>query len=215
MRIWNDVRTASEISTNMISELTGNESNLIGYYKFNEPDTNTVASNFASATGASYDGLLTNMAGTEWTTSAAFASAIETFTNGSGDDQWSTASNWASASVPTSNTNVTISSGQTISAGASLGNSIYFDGVNDYLSFSNTSGQFEASGDFTFEAWVNWTTLVNGQMSPIFGGQQHAYVALYNQKAISLDSNGQCSGDMNFGSFSSITTGEWHHIAVV
>ena len=56
--------------------------------------------------------------------------------------------------------NVTISSGQTISAGASLGNSIYFDGVDDYLSFSNTSGQFEATGDFTFEAWVNWTTLV-------------------------------------------------------
>ena len=215
LRIWNDVRTVSEISTNMVSELTGNESNLVGYYKFNEPDTNTVASNFASATGASYDGLLTNMAGTEWTTSTAFASAIETFTNGSGDGQWDTASNWASGSVPTSSTNVTISSGQTISAGASLGNSIYFDGVDDYLSFSNTSGQFEATGDFTFEAWVNWTTLVNGDMSPIFGGQQHAYVALYNQKAIRIDSNNQCGGDQNFGSFSSITTNEWHHIAVV
>ena len=215
LRIWNDVRTVSEISTNMISELTGNESNLVGYYKFNEPDTNTLASNFASATGASYDGLLTNMAGTEWTTSTAFASAIETFTNSSGDGQWDTASNWDSGSVPSSSTNVTISSGQTISTGASLGNSIYFDGVNDYLSFSNTSGQFEASGDFTFEAWVNWTTLVNGQMSPIFGGQQHAYVALYGQKAIRIASAGTCSGDRNFGSFNSITTDEWHHIAVV
>ena len=139
----------------------------------------------------------------------------ETFTNSSGDGQWNTASNWASGSVPTSSTNVSISSGQTISAGASLGNSIYFDGVDDYLSFSNTSGQFEASGDFTFEAWVNWTTLVNGQMSPIFGGQQHAYVALYNQKAIRIASAGTCSGDRNFGSFNSITTDEWHHIAVV
>jgi hypothetical protein len=216
LRIWNDVRTVSEISTNMVSELTGNESNLVGYFKFNEPDTNTVASNFASATGASYDGLLTNMAGTEWTTSTAFASAIETFTNGSGDGQWDTASNWASGSVPTSSTNVTISSGQTISAGASLGNSIYFDGVDDYLSFSNTSGQFEATGDFTFEAWVKWSTLYTGQMSPIFGGQQHAYVSLYNgSKAIRLDSNGQCSGDRNFGSSSTISTNEWHHIAVV
>ena len=49
LRIWNDVRTTSEISANMTSELNGNESNLVGYYKFNEPDTNTVASNSASA----------------------------------------------------------------------------------------------------------------------------------------------------------------------
>ena len=216
LRIWDDVRTVSEISTNMVSELTGNESNLVGYYKFNEPDTNTVASNFASASGASYDGTLTNMTGTEWTTSTAFASAIETFTNGSGDGQWGTASNWDSGSVPSSSTNVTISSGQTIKAGASLGNSIYFDGVDDYLSFSNTSGQFEATGDFTFEAWVKWSTLYTGQMSPIFGGQQHAYVSLYNgSKSIRIASNGTCSGDRNFGSSNTITTDEWHHIAVV
>ena len=70
-RIWNDVRTTSEISANMTGGLNGNESNLVGYYKFNEPDTNTIASNFASATGSSYDGLLTNMSGTEWTMSTA------------------------------------------------------------------------------------------------------------------------------------------------
>lgn len=140
----------------------------------------------------------------------------ETFTNSSGDSQWATASNWASGSVPTSADNVTISSGQTISAGASLGNSIYFDGVDDYLSFSNTSGQFEATGDFTFEAWVKWSTLYNGQMSPIFGGQQHAYVSLYNgYKSIRIASNGTCSGDRNFGSSSSISLDEWHHIAIV
>ena len=108
---------------------------------------------------------------------------VDTFTNASGDGQWDTASNWTSGSCTfISRHNVTISSGQTITAGASLGNSIYFDGVDDYLSFSNSSGQFEATGDFTFEAWVNWTTLVTGDMSPIFGGQQHAYVALYNGK---------------------------------
>jgi len=77
LRIWNDVRTTSEISANMTSELNGNESNLVGYYKFNEPDTNTVASNSASA-GASYDGALTNMTGTEWTTSTAFPGTVET-----------------------------------------------------------------------------------------------------------------------------------------
>ena len=72
VRIWSDERTASEISTNRSIELNGNESNLVGYYKFNETGTNTVASNSASATGNSYDGALTNMTGTEWTTSTAF-----------------------------------------------------------------------------------------------------------------------------------------------
>ncbi len=35
-RIWNVVRTASEISNNMNTELTGNESGLVLYYKFNQ-----------------------------------------------------------------------------------------------------------------------------------------------------------------------------------
>ena len=43
-----------------------------------------------------------------------FKESSETFTNGSGDGQWGTASNWASGSVPTTSTNVTISSGQTL-----------------------------------------------------------------------------------------------------
>ena len=95
-------------------------------------------------------------------------------------------------------------------------NALDFDGVDDYLSFSNTSGQFEATGDFTFEAWVKWSTLYTGQMSPIFGGQQHAYVSLYNgSKSIRIASNGTCSGDRNFGPSDTITTNEWHHIAVV
>jgi hypothetical protein len=97
-------------------------------------------------------------------------------------------------------------------------NSLYFDGSDDYLTISNSSNQFEATGDFTFEAWVNWSTLYSnsGQMSPLFGGQQYDYVALYNgSKTIRVDANGGCSGDRNFGSSSSISTGEWIHIAVV
>ena len=97
-------------------------------------------------------------------------------------------------------------------------NSLYFDGSDDYLTISNSSNQFEATGDFTFEAWVNWSTLYSnsGQMSPLFGGQQYDYVALYNgNKAIRVDAQNGCSGDRNFGSSSSISTGEWIHIAVV
>jgi methionine-rich copper-binding protein CopC len=70
VRIWSDARTASEISTNMTKELNGDETGLVAYYKFNEPDTGTILSN---ATTGDFDGALTKMAGTEWTASAAFS----------------------------------------------------------------------------------------------------------------------------------------------
>jgi hypothetical protein len=36
VRVWNDVRTADEIVDNMLSELNGDEANLVGYWKFND-----------------------------------------------------------------------------------------------------------------------------------------------------------------------------------
>ena len=222
LRIWDDVRTVSEISTNMVSELTGNESNLVGYYKFNEPDTNTVASNFASASGASYDGTLTNMTGTEWTTSTAFASAIETFTNGSGDGQWGTASNWDSGSVPSSSTNVTISSGQTIKAGSNGFNSIRLDGAqNNYLQINNSSGTFQETGDFTFEMWVKinaWDPSGSfGYKASFLGYNQHNFW-------LSINSSGKPQfrmgcGDLTFNysatSDANNWEGNWKHMAIV
>ena len=222
LRIWNDVRTVSEISTNMISELTGNESNLVGYYKFNEPDTNTVASNFASATGASYDGLLTNMAGTEWTTSTAFASAIETFTNSSGDGQWDTASNWDSGSVPSSSTNVTISSGQTIEAGSNGFNSIRLDGAqNNYLQINNSSGTFQETGDFTFEMWVKinaWDPSGSfGYKASFLGYSQHNFWLSINNSGKPQFRMG--CGDLTFNYSATSNTnnweGNWKHMAIV
>ena len=115
VRIWNDARTQSEISANMTSELNGNESNLVAYYKFNEPDTNTVASNFASATGASYDGTLTNMLGTEWLTSTAFgadttAPTVTSFTSTTSDGSFKQG---GSINI-TANTSENIVSGNTL-----------------------------------------------------------------------------------------------------
>ncbi len=55
-RIWNDVRTAEEISSNMNTELVGDESNLIAYYKFDETSGSTITD--SSVNG--YDGTLNN-----------------------------------------------------------------------------------------------------------------------------------------------------------
>ncbi|MFC0878752.1 LamG-like jellyroll fold domain-containing protein, partial [Saccharicrinis sp. FJH2] len=68
VRIWNDERTESEIRQNMHKELTGAESNLVAYYPFNE--TSGITADNAEGTSL-YDGTLTNMTGSEWTTSSA------------------------------------------------------------------------------------------------------------------------------------------------
>lgn len=39
VRIWNTTRTETEIADNYLTELSGNEPNLIGYYKFDSSDT--------------------------------------------------------------------------------------------------------------------------------------------------------------------------------
>jgi len=56
IRIWNDARTPVEISTNYNTFLTGNEANLVGYYKFDTGSGSTLTD-----TVGSNDGALTNM----------------------------------------------------------------------------------------------------------------------------------------------------------
>ena len=66
MSIWSDIRTQSEIQSAMYTELSGTESNLIAYYKFNETSGTTAS----DETSNDNDGTLTNMGGsTEWVNS--------------------------------------------------------------------------------------------------------------------------------------------------
>ena len=63
LRIWNDERTASEISSNKDTELTGNEQGLVGYWKFNEGSGTTLADSKGNANGTLY-----NMENSDWVT---------------------------------------------------------------------------------------------------------------------------------------------------
>lgn len=45
VRVWNDVRTPEEISDNFEKELIGNETNLVGYWKFNNDALDTTSNN--------------------------------------------------------------------------------------------------------------------------------------------------------------------------
>ncbi|MCP4348818.1 MAG: hypothetical protein GY795_25345 [Desulfobacterales bacterium] len=64
VRIWGDVRTQTEIQNNMYKTLTGNEANLLAYYRFDR----TLGTALADLAGNS-DGTLTN--GPVWTSSTA------------------------------------------------------------------------------------------------------------------------------------------------
>ncbi|MBL7067223.1 MAG: T9SS type A sorting domain-containing protein [Candidatus Marinimicrobia bacterium] len=68
IRIWNDVRTPTEIQENIFKELTGSETGLVAYYKFNE-GTGTTADNVEGT--SALDGTLTNFSGTYWITNVA------------------------------------------------------------------------------------------------------------------------------------------------
>ncbi|MEQ8548059.1 MAG: LamG-like jellyroll fold domain-containing protein, partial [Cyclobacteriaceae bacterium] len=66
VRVWNVERTIGEIQANLYSTLSGSETELVAYYRFDET-TGTLLPDLAG----NNDGTLINMAGTEWTASGA------------------------------------------------------------------------------------------------------------------------------------------------
>ncbi|MEP2608760.1 MAG: LamG-like jellyroll fold domain-containing protein, partial [Cyclobacteriaceae bacterium] len=67
VRIWDYARNATEISDNTYNTLVGNEAGLISYYRFDE----TAGLVLPDLSVNELDGILTNMAGTEWSPSGA------------------------------------------------------------------------------------------------------------------------------------------------
>jgi hypothetical protein len=92
--------------------------------------------------------------------------------------------------------------------------SILLSSSSQYLSFSKIANM-DAAGDFTFETWIKFNTIAAGTMDPIFAGGQYDYFAIYGAVATRINANGVCSGDKNLAPTSSISTGAWHHIAMV
>ena len=94
LKIWSTARTASEIRTDMMRTLSGSETGLLAYYRFDQADGTTLYD--YSSNG--YDATLNNMDGsTDWVGSSAFNTWI-----GSESSDWNTAANWSYNSVPIS-----------------------------------------------------------------------------------------------------------------
>ncbi len=98
VRIWNTVRSESQIRDNMMTTLTGTEADLAAYYRFDQYAGTTLY----DITANGYNGTLTNMdAATDWVSSSAFNTWI-----GSESSDWTTAANWSSGSAPAATDNV-------------------------------------------------------------------------------------------------------------
>ena len=103
------------------------------------------------------------------------------FTNTTSDNQWATAANWDSGSVPSSYTEVTISSGQAIEAGnttAALANTIIVDSGGS-LTIDETSS-LTVSGDFTNNGTVTLNSTADDFSSLIVEGTATGDV-IYNR----------------------------------
>jgi len=91
VRAWSTARTPAEIRENMCKNLTGNESGLVAYYSFD----NSSGTKLQDFSGNANDGTLYNMDNSDWVSSSAF----NTWLNTSSSD-WSTATNWSRGSAP-------------------------------------------------------------------------------------------------------------------
>ena len=78
VRIWDDVRTQTEIKTNMCQKLIGTEADLLAYYRMDE-NTNGTATAVTDATANNYHGTLTNDDDDEWRLSAAPIGDVSTY----------------------------------------------------------------------------------------------------------------------------------------
>jgi hypothetical protein len=89
------------------------------------------------------------------------------------------------------------------------GGSGYFNGSSDYLSLTNSASLNPGTGNFTFECWVYFNAITQGN---IYDGRN-------NGIAIALDASSQFSfGQSNVAFLLNDTvaavTGQWYHIAI-
>jgi hypothetical protein len=169
VRIWNTVKTASEIRENMAKTLAGNEAGLVAYYRFDQYDGTTLY----DLTGNGKNGTLTNMdAATDWVSSSAFKTWI-----GSESSDWVTAGNWSGSSVPASTDNVglykwDLGSEATIS-GTPTVNTLLFSSTTSPTLSSN----FSVNGNLVLEKDVdlNGRTITLGSSGYLSEGSYRLY----------------------------------------
>ena len=111
----------------------------------------------------------------------------------------------------TANDNAQISTAQSKFGGASM----YFDGAGDYLTVSNaTASDVFGSGDFTWEAWINPSTITsssyNQDIFGIYDGSTPGIIVGLNGSNIRF----YVQGTLIYSSGTALSTNTWYHVAV-
>ena len=109
------------------------------------------------------------------------------------------------------------------STAISAGNSVLFNGSNQYLSIANNAA-FNLTGDFTIEGWINLNSTVNQNLIGKWwtGGQQwvlqfrqNGQDSITNQHWRFYANNGtSAAADFTEASTTSVVSSIWYHIAL-
>ncbi|MBI2361462.1 MAG: LamG domain-containing protein, partial [Deltaproteobacteria bacterium] len=121
--------------------------------------------------------------------------------------------------------NGTLQNGATFAAGF-VGQAFSFDGVDDFVTFGSTVGNFGTS-DFTIDFWIN--TISSGPVGPniaiegILGKRPvcadtnfwDIRLLRQGQIEVELDQDSAGTNYINFGGTKSVNDGNFHHVAIV
>ncbi len=185
-RMWNDVRTATEIRENMCRTLDGDETNLVAYYRLNEASGTTAY----DATVNGNNGTLMNMDGSsDWVDSKAFNTWL-----GGTSAVWATETNWTDG-VPESTDNVGLYD---------------FSGGNDpVISTGQTLNNLVVGSDVTIQVSAGENLTINGNFFN-YGNFAVASTGMGASGTGSLIVNGSVAGSVNTERYiEAATWGTW------
>ena len=217
LRIWSVAKTASQIVADMNNELTGLESNLVAYFKFNEGTAcgnNTSVSTLvnSAATGSIYNATLSGFTLNN-TCVSNFVTGKGIITSGSvlhldaGNTSSYPASGTTWTDISGNSNNGTLTNGPTYNS--ANGGHIVFDGSDDYVSFS--SG-ISATENLTYEAWVNPSSLSGFRVLLNHDSWASGYVHFqFSGNTLQFALNGESDQYSTY----TFSTDTWYHVVVV
>lgn len=199
VRIWSTARTANAIQETMYHTLSGQESNLVAYYRFDQSNSGT-SNTLYNMTSNGLNGTLTDMdSAADWVTSTAFSTWI-----GSEDSDWTNAANWSRNVVPVAADRVgvmnyplshapvvnalTIDAGGSVVLGSTVSLTVNNDLQNDGALTAVTGGSVTVNGTLHNNGILQQTQDVNDAVNVHFWNTGDYGGATINAQGLDLGS---------------------------
>lgn len=201
VRVWSDIRTAQEIRDNRFTQLVGNESNLVGYWKLNNDYTDSTANgNTLTASGSPVFSTTIPVSFASNTTKAYYP------LNGNSNDY-------------SGNTNTGTDTSITYPQGR-FGQGAKFNGSTSVITATDASS-LDISGDFTIASWVKPSLLgVNQAIVAKFSAASGNYSYRFmiddtNKIAVYISADGTTSNRNTYTSTSAAITNTSKWVSVI